>query len=382
MQKPIGRRQRSKPTVKNDTQPATESGTQPATIGGTQPATSSGTQPAKSGTQPATIDGTQPATESGIQYAKSGIQPATENGIQYATENGTQPATESGILLTMVGLSKGQERVLKYLMSICDTQNPSQTVPVGYDIISRSCFLSRNGARKVMSELCRKGLIRHSETKRGEHQGTVYFLESSAQYATKSGIPNNLESSAQYATFGDTSCSSSLKKQQLQTLIREDTFQDLNPQSLLPYLDQFDTTEQLQIFLDMANACIAAAQAGKGKPIQNPQGFLFAQLKAGYINPPEGFKSRKVRVQESRNQQLEEELATLRQLKERERALQFELFREKLTEEQRERLEQEARAQYKPGLGLSEGRQIEIAKGEIVKQWFEEWGQMDAETTT
>ncbi len=180
----------------------------------------------------------------------------------------------------------------------------------------------------------------------------------------------------------DKACSSSLKKQQLQTLIREDAFQDLNPQSLLPYRDQFDTIEQLQIFLDMANACIAAAQAGHGKPIKNPQGFLFAQLKAGYINPPAGFKSRKIRAQEIQNQQLEEELATLRQLKEQEQGLQFELFREKLTREQRERLEQEARAQYKPGLGLSEQRQIEIAKGEIVKQWFAQWGQMDAETAT
>ncbi len=378
----LRKRRRPKPTAENSTQPATISGTQPATIGGTQYA--------KSGTQPATIGSTQPATENGTQPAKSSTQPATESGIQPAkssiqpaTESGIQPATESGILFTMVGLSKGQERVLKYLMSIRDTHNPSQTAPVGYYMVSRSCFLSRNGARKVMSELCRKGLIRQSETKRGEHQGTVYFLESSTQYATKSGTPDNLESSTQYATFGGT-CSSStdLRKQQLQTLTLEDTFQDLNPQSLVPYLDQFDTTEQLQNFLDVANACIASAQSGHGKPIQNPQGFLFAQLKAGYINPPADFKSRKIRAQEIRNRRLEEEFATLRHLKEREQELEFALFREKLTEKQQERLEQEARAQYKPGLGLSERRQIAIAKDEIVKQWFQQWGQMDAETTT
>jgi hypothetical protein len=35
----------------------------------------------------------------------------------------------------------------------------------------------------------------------------------------------------------------------------------------------------------------------------------------------EGYKSRQVRAQERRNQQLEEELAALRQLKEREQAL-------------------------------------------------------------
>jgi DNA-binding Lrp family transcriptional regulator len=172
------------------------------------------------------------------------------------------------------------------------------------------------------------------------------------------------------------SCSSSFKKdlllQDLQThLILEGAFQDLNPQSLVPYLDQFGNLEALQTFLDMANACITATKTGNGKPIQNPQGFLFAQLKAGYINPPEGFKSRKVRAQEIHNQQLEAELATLRQLKERERELQFELFREKLAPEEFERLEREARAQVKPGLGISKERQIEVAKDEIVKQWFE-----------
>jgi hypothetical protein len=344
------KRKRPSSTGKSSTQPATSS-IQPAIIGGTQPATSS--------TQPAIIGSTQPATESGTQTATSGTQPATESGTQPATKNNILPATESSIPLTMVGLSKGQERVLRYLTSICDDGNPSQTVPVGYDAISRSCFLSRNGSRKVISELCRKGLIKQSETKRGEHQGTVYFLKSSTQPAT----------------FGGPCSSKDLKKQLLQGLILEEIFQDLNPQSLLPHLDQFETTEQIQNFLDMANACITTAKTN-GKPIQNPQGFLFAQLKAGYINPPEGFKSRKVRAQEIRNRQLEAELATLRQLKERERELKFELFREQLTKEQLERLEQEARAQVKPGLGISEKRQLEAAKDAILMAWFEQQGEV------
>jgi hypothetical protein len=226
----------------------------------------------------------------------------------------------------------------------------------------------------VISELCKKGLIKQSETKRGEHQGTVYFVGSSTQYATKSSTLISQESSTQYATFGG-SCSSKDLKKLLQGLILEDIFQDLNPQSLLPYLDQFETTEQLQNFLDMANACITATKTN-GKPIQNPQGFLFAQLKAGYINPPEGFKSRKVRAQEIRNQQLAAELATLRQLKERERELKFELFREQLTKEQLERLEEEAQAQVKPGLGISEKRQLEVAKDAILMAWFEQEGEV------
>src|SRR5688500_1788345 len=149
---------RQKSQDSSEEQPSEPSSSSP---GSTQPAIFSGTQPAKSSTQPAIFSGIQPATESGVQYdtksgtqpAKSGTQPATESGVQYDTKSGTQPATESGSLFTMVGLSKGQERVLKYLLSIRDIHNPSQTVPVGYDSMSKSCFLSRNGARKVISEL-------------------------------------------------------------------------------------------------------------------------------------------------------------------------------------------------------------------------------------
>jgi hypothetical protein len=166
------------------------------------------------------------------------------------------------------------------------------------------------------------------------------------------------------------SSSYKVKEQLLQGLILEDAFQDLNPRSLLPFFEQFNSTEELQNFLDMANACIAASKEGYGKPIQNPNGFLIACLRTGYINPPEGYKSRKIRAQEIRNQQLEEELATLRQLKEREKQLRFELFQAALTDEDQERLEREARGKVNPDLGLSALRQIEVYKEDILKQWF------------
>jgi hypothetical protein len=150
----------------------------------------------------------------------------------------------------------------------------------------------------------------------------------------------------------------------------EGAFQDLHPRSLLPYLDKFDTVEDLQNFLDIANACIQTAKEGHGKPIHNPHGFLFAQLRAGYINPPEGYKSRKVRAQELRNQQLEEELTTLRRLKEREQELRFDLFVAELTAEDLARLEREAQAEVKPHIGLSPAFQLTMHKDTILKQWF------------
>jgi hypothetical protein len=166
--------------------------------------------------------------------------------------------------------------------------------------------------------------------------------------------------------------SGSFTKELLQDLVLEGSFQDLNPRSLTPYLNQFDTTRELQEFLDMANACIAASKEGHGKPIQNPHGFLFAQLKAGYINPPEGYKSRQVRAQEMRNRQLEAELATLRELKEREQQLRFELFQAELRPEDWERIEQEAQAKVNPHMGLTTKRQLEVHKETILRQWFEE----------
>jgi hypothetical protein len=166
--------------------------------------------------------------------------------------------------------------------------------------------------------------------------------------------------------------SSSSEDLLLQGIILEDAFQELNPRTLIPFLKQFDSTDTLQNFLDMANAVITAAKVGPGKPVQNPFGFLFAQLRSGYINPPEGYKSRKVRAQEFRNQQLEQELAALKQIKERETELRFELFKIGLTEDAIMQLEREAQSQVKPNLGLSRERQIEIHKDTILRQWFDE----------
>ena len=175
--------------------------------------------------------------------------------------------------------------------------------------------------------------------------------------------------------FGDAEhqpINGSSKKEVVQNLVLEGMFQDLNPRSLTPYLHQFDTMQELQEFLDMANACIAASKEGHGKPIQNAHGFLFAQLRAGYVNPPEGYKSRRVRAQEMRNRQLEAELATLRELKEQEQQLRFELFQAELSAEDWERIEQEAQAKVNPHLGLTTKRQLEVHKETLLRQWFEE----------
>jgi hypothetical protein len=337
----------------------------------TQPATESGTQAAQQSDR-------QPVTKSSRQSAQSDTQPATESDTTTLQGSSIQPATYEKISLAVTGLSRGQQRVLRFLLSNRDALNRSRTIPIGYDAISRHCVLSRSGSRKVISELCQRSLITRLETKRGETQGSVYLLESIILYATQSSIHESQKSSTPPAMHDDRSCSSN-KELLLQDLILEGAFQDLHPRSLAPYLDKFDTGEDFQNFLDIANACIQAAKEGHGKPIQNPHGFLFAQLRAGYINPPEGYQSRKIRAQELRNQQLEEELATLRRLKEREQELQFELFVAQLTAEDLARLEQEAQAEVKPHMGLSPAFQMAMHKDSMLKQWFAQRTQLHQE---
>ena len=110
--------------------------------------------------------------------------------------------------------------------------------------------------------------------------------------------------------------------------------------------------------------------ASRRVEIKNPQGFLIAQLKAGYINPPEGYKSRRVRAQEAHNQQLQAELDELQRLKAEEERLQFEVFKARLTAEDQQRLTREAEAQVDRRSPVSKERQIEVAREEILRAWF------------
>lgn len=162
-------------------------------------------------------------------------------------------------------------------------------------------------------------------------------------------------------------CSS--KIQLLQGLVLEGDFHSLNPQSLLPHLEGIGTTGELQDFIDMANACVAASRRTES-PIRNPKGFLIAQLRAGFINPPEGYKSRRVRAQEERNRLLEAELEEIERLKAEEEQLELSVFRAKLSRSARCRLEQEARNRVDPRSPLSEARQIEMAGTEILRNWL------------
>jgi hypothetical protein len=82
--------------------------------------------------RPSATSDTQCATSSGIQCATNGIQCATESGIPHTTKSSIQYATGNDLSLAVTGLSKGQRRVLQFLLANRDPHDSSRTVLLGY----------------------------------------------------------------------------------------------------------------------------------------------------------------------------------------------------------------------------------------------------------
>src|SRR5262249_25749338 len=105
--------------------------------------TKSDTQPVtENSTQSAQQSDVQPVSKSSTQSAQSDTHTTTESDTTTIQESSTQPVTYEKISLAVTGLSKGQQRVLRFLLANRDASNRSRTIPIGYDAISRHCILS------------------------------------------------------------------------------------------------------------------------------------------------------------------------------------------------------------------------------------------------
>src|SRR5215510_11898173 len=113
-------------TLQSNTQPDTKSGTLESHDSSRQPATESDTQPVRQ-------SNIQSVPRGSRQSARSSRQPATESDTQEVQQSSTLSATQEDISLAVTGLSKGQQRVLQFLLSNRDSVNHSRTIPIGYD---------------------------------------------------------------------------------------------------------------------------------------------------------------------------------------------------------------------------------------------------------
>jgi hypothetical protein len=111
----------------------------------------------------------------------------------------------------------------------------------------------------------------------------------------------------------------------MHNLILSEWFTAVEPRSVEPFLRVMPSLEYAQDFFDKVSAVIEHKKP-TAKPIADALGFLFACLKKMEVNPPPGWKSRRVRLLEEEAQRLEQEAAAIKAARDRIEAQRCEVY--------------------------------------------------------
>ncbi|MBX3350367.1 MAG: hypothetical protein KF747_16725 [Nitrospira sp.] len=132
----------------------------------------------------------------------------------------------------------------------------------------------------------------------------------------------------------------------MHNLILSEWFAGLEPRSVEPFLRLMPSIEYAQDFFDKVAGVIEHKKT-TSKPIADALAFLLACLKKMEVNPPPGWKSRRVRLLEEEARRLEEEAVALKTARDRLEAQRAEVYFLGLSEEtqtQLRRMAEEAAA--------------------------------------
>jgi len=108
-------------------------------------------------------------------------------------------------------------------------------------------------------------------------------------------------------------------------LILSESFAAIEPRSVEPFLRVMPSLEYAQDFFDKVAAVIEHKKS-TAKPIADALGFLFGCLKKMEVNPPPGWKSRRVRLLEEEAHRLEHEAAAIKAARDRVDAQRCEIY--------------------------------------------------------
>ena len=111
----------------------------------------------------------------------------------------------------------------------------------------------------------------------------------------------------------------------MHNLILSDWFTGLEPRSVEPFFRLMPSIEYAQEFFDKVAGVIEQKKT-TSKPIADALAFLFACLKKMEVNPPPGWKSRRVRLVEEEARRLEEEAVALKTARDRLEAQRAEVY--------------------------------------------------------
>ncbi len=232
------------------------------------------------------------------------------------------------------------------LHSCRDHSAPNQTRPVSYAEIGALVDRTEDAVRRSLLQLMsaglivRKALLQHANggsiylfgqafpalltplptgKKKGPRPRPLGFLHS--QSDSRNSSQNTPSSSSSFSL----SNSELLQEWVVHNLILSEWFTGIEPRSVEPFLRVMPSPEYAQDFFDKVTAVIEHKKT-TAKPIADALGFLFACLKKMEVNPPPGWKSRRVRLLEEEARRLQEEAEAIRAARDRVEAQRCELY--------------------------------------------------------
>lgn len=268
-------------------------------------------------------------------------------------------------------------RLAQALHRYRDPQCPSQTIPTSYSQLRMDIGRSYAAVRQALSDMISAGFISRKTLLQYRNGGSVYeFLPSFSALliplASEGDGPDQSRHSECHSVrdSGRSPSSSSIsqKHQQLlqdwsvdsvDTVIWPEMFESVERSSVRPYAAVMPSAEYFQDFLDKVAAVVDYKKTTQA-PITDPIGFLFGCLKKGQVNPPPGWKSRRVRMVEEEERRLRQEAEELRAAHTRMEQQRCEVFFLRLSDAERHAIEQEAAE----GIAPTEMPAIQRAKRE------------------
>lgn len=231
------------------------------------------------------------------------------------------------------------------LHSCRDQSTPTQTRPVSYADIGALVDRTEDAVRRSLLQLMSAGLIVRTALLQHANGGSIYLfgpafpalltpVPTSKKKGPRPRVPHSNHSQNDSRTHSQndvSSSSSSLSNSELlqelgvHNLILSEWFSAIEPRSVDPFLRVMPSLEYAQDFFDKVTAVIEYKKS-TAKPIADALGFLFGCLKKMEVNPPPGWKSRRVRLLEEEAQRLEQEAIALKAARDRVDAQRCELY--------------------------------------------------------
>lgn len=291
-----------------------------------------------------------------------------------------------------------------------DPENPRKTVIVSFAEIAQALNIKKRSVRSATDGLAKKGVLKSTPCRTVTRQGAIYYFfhqvdRLTSHCVTSDGVTVYRQTvdpptcSSNYINKNTTTCVTSdgvtSHPQPAETAPANPKIQEpagrggqqitlpefiaaldfsewphLQPESLSSYLDK--GIDQAQFILDAAKAVIDF-KAQREKPIKDKHSFLFGCLKKGWVQPPEGFKSREERAIEERIKYLEEKRIRIEKLKQEELNALVDLAQANMSTDEIEKFEAEIHEEAKrkmpdgvdPPKGFLESLRIQKLKEKV-----------------